>query len=49
MLSSIGGLGDSRYVRVDEKIAMFLSILVHHKKNRVNAHDYMRSGQTISV
>lgn len=49
LLSNIGGLVDSRYVRVQEKVAMFLSILVHHKKNRVTGHDYIRSEQTIST
>ncbi|XP_073034320.1 uncharacterized protein [Primulina eburnea] len=49
LLTNIGGLGDSRYVRVEEKVAMFLSILAHHKKNRVAGHDYVRSGQTVSA
>ncbi|XP_073298704.1 uncharacterized protein [Primulina huaijiensis] len=48
LLMNVGGLTDSRYVREQEKVAMFLSILAHHKKNRVTSHDYMRSGQTIS-
>ncbi|XP_075493507.1 uncharacterized protein LOC142531298 [Primulina tabacum] len=49
LLTNLGGLGDSRYVRVEEKVAMFLSILAHHKKNRVAGHDYIRSGQTVSA
>lgn len=49
LLSNVGGLVDSRYVRVEEKVAMFLSILAHHKKNRVTGHDYIRSGQTVSA
>ncbi|XP_073032457.1 uncharacterized protein [Primulina eburnea] len=49
LLMHIGGLTDSRYVRVQEKVAMFLSVLAHHKKNRVTRHDYMRSGQTVSL
>ncbi|XP_075479479.1 uncharacterized protein LOC142520373 [Primulina tabacum] len=49
LLMHLGGLTDSRYVRVQEKVAMFLSILAHHKKNRVTSHDYMRSGQTVSA
>ncbi|XP_073059836.1 uncharacterized protein [Primulina eburnea] len=49
LLMHLGGLADSRYVRVQEKVAMFLSILAHHKKNRVTSHDYMRSGQTVSA
>ncbi|XP_073282126.1 uncharacterized protein [Primulina huaijiensis] len=31
------------------KCSMFLSILAHHKKNRVTSHDYMRSGKTVSA
>ncbi|XP_073055113.1 uncharacterized protein [Primulina eburnea] len=49
LLTHVGGLGHSRYVRTEEKVAMFLSILAHHKKNRVIGHDYLRSGQTIST
>ncbi|XP_073137558.1 uncharacterized protein [Henckelia pumila] len=49
LLSNIGGVADSRYVIVEEKVAMFLSILAHHKKNHVAGHDYRRSGQTISA
>ncbi|XP_073274072.1 uncharacterized protein [Primulina huaijiensis] len=49
LLTHVGGLGDSRYVRIEEKVAMFLSILTHHKKNRIIGHDYVRSGQTISA
>ncbi|KAH6797715.1 nuclease [Perilla frutescens var. hirtella] len=29
------GLVDGRYVSVQEQVAMFLSVLAHHKKNRV--------------
>ncbi|XP_075485107.1 uncharacterized protein LOC142524855 [Primulina tabacum] len=49
LLTHVGGLGDSRYVRIEEKVAMFLSILAHHKKNRIIGHDYVRSGQKISA
>ncbi|XP_073302307.1 uncharacterized protein [Primulina huaijiensis] len=49
LLKNVGGLAESRYVRVEEKVAMFLSILAHHKKNRVAGHDYIRSGQTVSA
>ncbi|XP_073120424.1 uncharacterized protein [Henckelia pumila] len=48
LLTHVGGVRDSKYVRVKEKVAMFLSILAHHKKNRIIGHDYVRSGQTIS-
>lgn len=49
LLTHVGGLVESKYVRVEEKVAMFLSILAHHKKNRVAGHDYVRSGHTIST
>ncbi|XP_073135702.1 uncharacterized protein [Henckelia pumila] len=49
LLTHVGGLVESRYVRIEEKAAMFLSILAHHKKNRVVGHDYVRSGHTIST
>ncbi|XP_073017206.1 uncharacterized protein [Primulina eburnea] len=49
LLTHVGGLGESRYIRVEEKVAMFLSILAHHKKNRVIGHDYLRSGHTVST
>ncbi|KAL8483714.1 hypothetical protein ACS0TY_026409 [Phlomoides rotata] len=32
---AIGGLVDGKHVSVEEQVAMFLSILAHHKKNRV--------------
>lgn len=32
LLTHAGELSKSRYVRVEEKVAMFLSILAHHKK-----------------
>ncbi|XP_075478253.1 uncharacterized protein LOC142519197 [Primulina tabacum] len=49
-LTHVGGLDHSTYVRIEEKVAMFLSILAHHKKkNRVIGHDYIRSGQTINT
>ncbi|XP_073295635.1 uncharacterized protein [Primulina huaijiensis] len=49
LLTTVGGLVESRYVRIQEKVAMFLSILAHHKKNRITGHDFMRSGHTISI
>ncbi|XP_073137433.1 uncharacterized protein [Henckelia pumila] len=48
LLTNVGGLVESRYVKVEEKVAMLLSILAHHKKNRVTGHDYMHSGHTVS-
>ncbi|XP_073057627.1 uncharacterized protein [Primulina eburnea] len=48
LVKNVSGVVDSRYVRIEEKVAMFLSILAHHKKVRVIGHDYVRSGQTVS-
>ncbi|XP_057766287.1 uncharacterized protein LOC130986779 isoform X2 [Salvia miltiorrhiza] len=48
LLRVIGGLNDSKFVTVDEQLAMFLSVLAHHKKNRVVKFDFWRSGQTVS-
>ncbi|KAH6786697.1 hypothetical protein C2S52_006249 [Perilla frutescens var. hirtella] len=48
LLRDLGGLVDGRYVSVQEKVAMFLSVLAHHKKNRVVRFDFWRSGQTCS-
>lgn len=44
----MGGLTDCRYVSVQEKVAMFLAILGHHKKNRIIGHDYRRSEKIVS-
>ncbi|XP_073305122.1 uncharacterized protein [Primulina huaijiensis] len=49
LLTHVGGLVESRHVMVEEKVAMFLSILAHHKKNRIISHDYIRSGHTVST
>ncbi|XP_057779007.1 uncharacterized protein LOC130997608 [Salvia miltiorrhiza] len=48
LLRELGGLTDGRYIKVEEQVAMFLSILAHHKKNRVVRFDFIRSGQTVS-
>ncbi|XP_057797982.1 uncharacterized protein LOC131014077 [Salvia miltiorrhiza] len=48
LLRVLGGLTDSRFVTVEEHVAMFLSVLAHHKKNRVVKFDFWRSGQTVS-
>ncbi|XP_057788636.1 uncharacterized protein LOC131005644 [Salvia miltiorrhiza] len=48
LLRQLGGLQDKRYVTVEEQVAMFLSVLAHHKKNRVVRFNFWRSGQTIS-
>ena len=43
------GLIDQKFVTVEEQVAMFLSILSHHKKTRVVGHDFMRSSETASI
>ncbi|KAK6161405.1 hypothetical protein DH2020_004786 [Rehmannia glutinosa] len=48
LLKHVGGLVDSRYVSITEKVALFLSVLAHHKKNRVVHFDFKRFGQTVS-
>ncbi|KAL8545746.1 hypothetical protein ACS0TY_005752 [Phlomoides rotata] len=48
MMRELGGLVDHRYVGVEEQVSMFLSLLAHHKKNRILKFNYIRSGQTIS-
>ncbi|XP_042059424.1 uncharacterized protein LOC121803916 [Salvia splendens] len=42
------GLADQKFVTVEEQVAIFLSILAHHKKTRVVGHDFMRSPETVS-
>ena len=48
MLENRGGLRASRYLQMDEQVAMFLHILAHHVKNRVIKFQFMRSGETVS-
>ncbi|KAL8550958.1 hypothetical protein ACS0TY_000149 [Phlomoides rotata] len=48
LLQNIGGLKSSKYINVYEKVAMFLSILAHHSKNRCVKFQFKRSGQTVS-
>ncbi|XP_042012294.1 uncharacterized protein LOC121760735 [Salvia splendens] len=42
------GLADQKFVTVEEQVAIFLSILAHHKKTRVVGHDFMCSPETVS-
>ncbi|KAK6147591.1 hypothetical protein DH2020_018503 [Rehmannia glutinosa] len=49
LLKHVGGLTDSRYVFVNEKVALFLSILAHHKKVRIVRFDFKRSGQMVTA
>ncbi|KAL8479737.1 hypothetical protein ACS0TY_026609 [Phlomoides rotata] len=33
LLKNLGGLTNSKHVRIREKVAMFFTVLVHHTKN----------------
>ncbi|KAL8524499.1 hypothetical protein ACS0TY_014188 [Phlomoides rotata] len=48
ILQSVCGLKSSSRVGVPEKVAMFLSILAHHTKNRCVKFAFKQSGQTVS-
>ncbi|KAH6793828.1 hypothetical protein C2S52_004305 [Perilla frutescens var. hirtella] len=48
LLENVGGLLPSRHVQVPEQVAIFLSILAHHTKNRIVKTSFKRSGYTIS-
>ncbi|KAL8525276.1 hypothetical protein ACS0TY_014779 [Phlomoides rotata] len=48
LLHDICGLQNSRSVKVQEKVAIFLSILAHHSKNMSLKYQFKRWGQTIS-
>ena len=48
MLCTIGKLKDSKYVDVEEMVALFLHILAHHVKNRVIKFRFLRPEETIS-
>ena len=42
------GVSSSRHVSIEEKVASFLYILSHHKKNRVVKVDFIQLGKTVS-
>ncbi|KAL8499382.1 hypothetical protein ACS0TY_022378 [Phlomoides rotata] len=44
LVCTFGGLKSSRNISVEEKVAMFLSILAHHTKNRCVKFRFKRSG-----
>ncbi|KAL0435078.1 UNVERIFIED_CONTAM: hypothetical protein Sradi_0215700 [Sesamum radiatum] len=48
ILENPGGLRVTRHLTISEQVAIFLSVLAHHKKNCVVKHDFIRSGRTIS-
>ncbi|XP_048140961.1 uncharacterized protein LOC115743413 isoform X2 [Rhodamnia argentea] len=48
LMKARGWLKDSRYIRVDEQIGIFLSMICHKNSNRDLCERFQRSGQTIS-
>ncbi|CAL5444433.1 unnamed protein product [Camellia sinensis] len=42
------GVSDSKYVVLEEMVAMFLTVLGHHHKNQNIKFNFMRFGQTVS-
>ncbi|KAL0462164.1 UNVERIFIED_CONTAM: hypothetical protein Slati_0104000 [Sesamum latifolium] len=48
LLETTGGLQCTRHVPVEEQVAIFLSVIAHHKKNCIIKHEFIRSGRTIS-
>ncbi|KAL7257900.1 hypothetical protein ACSBR1_004090 [Camellia fascicularis] len=47
-LVRIVGLSDSKYVLLEEKVAMFLNVIAHNYKNRNIKFNFMRSGKAVS-
>ncbi|KAL4556449.1 hypothetical protein LXL04_039101 [Taraxacum kok-saghyz] len=48
MIEIDGKLKASRYLQIDEQVAIFLHVLAHHVKNRVVKFQFRRSGETVS-
>ncbi|KAL0345396.1 UNVERIFIED_CONTAM: putative nuclease HARBI1 [Sesamum radiatum] len=48
LLEHFGGLMDTNFVTAAKQVAMFLSVVSHHKKNWVVKHDFLRLGRTVS-
>ena len=48
MIHTIGRLGPSKHVTLEEKVAFFLFILAQHLKIRNVKFNFYRSGQTVS-
>ncbi|KAL0445882.1 UNVERIFIED_CONTAM: hypothetical protein Slati_1716100 [Sesamum latifolium] len=48
ILQTQEGLEDSKHVPLSSEVAMFLSVLAHHKKNRTVKYDFIRSRRTVS-
>lgn len=48
LLQNLGGLSPTRHVTIGEQVAIFLTVLSHHTKNRIIKHTFRRSGYTVS-
>ncbi|GMP62051.1 hypothetical protein CsSME_00024301 [Camellia sinensis var. sinensis] len=48
MVRTIGGLGHSKHVTLEEKMALFLYVLAHDLKVRKLKFNFFRSGETVS-
>ncbi|XP_015689038.1 protein ALP1-like isoform X1 [Oryza brachyantha] len=48
LVREIGGLRDTRNMKLEEMVAMFLHILGHDEKNRAIHIDFQRSSETVS-
>lgn len=48
LLENVGGLGPNKHVSVEEQVAMFLSILSHHKKNVNLQTDFKQSATPLA-
>ncbi|KAL0411287.1 UNVERIFIED_CONTAM: hypothetical protein Slati_3718400 [Sesamum latifolium] len=48
ILEYSGGMSSTKHVTVAEQVAIFLSVVAHHKKNCVVKHNFLRSGRTVS-
>ena len=48
LLQIRGGLVDDSHVTIEEQVATFVNILVHHNKNRSMQVRFIRSGETIN-
>ncbi|XP_047949314.1 uncharacterized protein LOC125195170 [Salvia hispanica] len=49
LFRQLGTLRDRRFVYIEEQVAIFLSILAHHKKNCITRFNFLRSSETIST
>ncbi|KAG8374538.1 hypothetical protein BUALT_Bualt10G0005600 [Buddleja alternifolia] len=49
LLHNVWRLSDSKYVKLKEMVCFFLTILAHHKKNRIVKFDLVWSGHTVSI